>query len=342
MTRLQYHRLRVAEVIEETPDARSIVLDVPAELKDAFRFRPGQHLQLHVPCAAKPVPRCYSLSGVPGEPLRVTVKRMGSGPASNWLCSRLQAGDVLDVAVPAGAFVPKSFEGDFLLFAGGSGITPVMSILRSALAHGEGRVRLFYANRDEASIIFRRALDQLAAAHPRRLDVIHWLDSAQGVPSPSELAQQVQGLDRPQCFVCGPGPFMDAAATALKRAGIPHAQIHVERFVSLPDDADEGAVAAPAPGDGGEVHIEVELDGQLHRVKGVRGQLLLEALEDAGLAPPYSCRAGACAACMCRIEDGEVELVHNHVLDQKDLEEHWILSCQAVMHSERIVVRYPS
>src|SRR5690348_8510670 len=107
MTRLQYHQLRVARVIEETPDARSIVFDVPDALSDAFRFKPGQHLQLHVPAGGKPVPRCYSLSCIPGEPVQVTVKRMANGVASGWLCSQLKAGDTLDVAAPAGMFVPK-------------------------------------------------------------------------------------------------------------------------------------------------------------------------------------------------------------------------------------------
>jgi 3-ketosteroid 9alpha-monooxygenase subunit B len=317
------------------------VFDVPAELRERFAFRPGQHLTLRVP-ASRAALRCYSCSSVPqGEPLRVTVKRMAAGLASNWLCDALEAGATLEVAPPAGVFTPRSLDGEFLLYAGGSGITPVFSILRSALIHGAGRVRLFYANRDEASIIFRGALDELAQKYPKRLDVVHWLDSAQGIPSPSELAQQAQGLDRPQCFICGPGPFMDAAAHALKRAGVPHGQVHVERFVSLPDDADDAVTAAAAPGDGGAVDIEVELDGVMHKVKGVRGQLLIEALEDAGLAPPYSCRAGACAACMCKLEDGEVELVHNHVLSQEDLEQHWILGCQALMHSAQIRVRYP-
>ena len=346
MSRLQYHTLRVLEVVEETADARSIVFELPDALKDSFRFKPGQHLQLHVPCSGKPLPRCYSLSSMAGEPLRVTVKRVADGRASSWICAELKAGATLEVMPPAGVFTPRSLDGDFLMYAGGSGITPVFSIIRSVLALGKGRLRLLYANRDERSVIFGAELSRLAREHPGRLQVLHWLDSVQGLPTRAQIAtlsrDWLAAAAQPQCFICGPTAFMDTTAAALRELGLSHGQIHIERFVSLPEDADD-APPAPAPVAGGETcQIEAELDGVLHKVAAQPGQLIIEALEAAGIEPPYSCRAGACAACMCHLEEGDVELRHNHVLSEQDMSEGWILACQAVPLTPRVRVRYPT
>jgi 3-ketosteroid 9alpha-monooxygenase subunit B len=324
------------------------VFEVPSALTDTFKYKPGQHLQLHVPCGGKPLPRCYSLSSTPADPRhRVTIKRVTDGRASNWICASLKAGDMLEVAPPAGVFTPKSFDADFLMFAGGSGITPVFSIIRMVLASGKGRIKLVYANRDKQSIIFSSELERLTRDYPERLQIVHWLDSERGFALKAQLGELAIGFEgfdpkKSECFICGPGVFMDATAAALHDIGVPHAQVHIERFVSLPEDADDVAPAsAPAP-DAAEVSIEVELDGKKQVVKGRVGQLLIEALEAAGLQPPYSCRAGACAACMCHLEDGEVELQHNHALSQDDLDQGWILGCQAIMQSPKVKISYPN
>ena len=341
MSRPVYHRLRVAEVVEETADARSIVFDVPPELRDAFAYKPGQHLQMHVPCGDPALPRCYSLTSIPsaGEPLRVTVKRMPDGRASRWLCSSLRAGDTLDVLPPAGVFTPRSLDGEFLMFAAGSGITPVFCIARSVLSAGKGRVRLIYANRDERSVIFGAELARLSREHPARLHVIHWLESLQGLPSQAQLAA-LAGSTSAECYVCGPAPFMDATSAALRELGVPSSRIHVERFVSLPADADDVPPPAPSP-DAVAAMMEAELDGVKHQVRVLPGQLLIEAMEDAGLSPPFSCRAGACAACMCHLEEGDVELIHNHVLSDEEIRDGWILACQATALTPIVRVKYP-
>ena len=343
MSKIQYHQLKVAQVIEETADARSLVFDIPAELKDLFKYKPGQFLTLRVPCGAKPLPRCYSLSSTPFEdqPLQVTVKRVAGGRASNWLCGCLRAGDTLEVAVPAGIFTPKSYDGDFLMFGGGSGVTPVLSIIRSVLSNGKGRIRLFYANRDERSVIFAAELAKLSREHPKRLQVIHWLDSVQGIPSQVQIEAMAQGWENAQCFICGPGIFMDTTAAALQQLGFPTSRVHIERFVSLPEESDE--LPVPVPVEGSEAaRLEVELDGVQHVVEVQPGQLLIDAMEQAGMEPPYSCRAGACAACMCHLDDGEVEMLSNQVLEQSDIAQGWILSCQAVAKSPVVKLRYPT
>lgn len=336
-----YIALRVAQVVEETADARSLVFEVPPSLAEAFRYRPGQFLTLRVPHGDDWLPRCYSLSSTPllEEPLRVTIKRVADGRASNWLCDQLRAGDSLQVLPPAGVFVPKRLEGDLLLFGGGSGITPVLSILRSALLAGTGRILLIYANRDEASVIFRDELRELARAHPGRLQVVHWLDSIQGIPCAEQLAELARPFVRAEAFICGPGPFMDTAVSALKVLGMPGPSIHVERFVSLPGEGEIQPMAASEAASAAAV--TVELDGEQHQLECEAGETLLAAMERVGLKPPSACRVGGCASCMCTLENGQVELLINDALDPSELEEGWILTCQAVPTSDQLHIRFP-
>ena len=344
MTANRYHRLTVQAVTDETPDARSITLAVPEGLADSFRYGPGQFLTLRLAVGGRHLPRCYSMSSTPGldDALRVTVKRVAGGRGSNWLCSHLRPGDSLEVMAPAGLFTPAGLEGDFVLAAGGSGITPVFSILRAALARGSGRIRLLYANRDERSVIFQDALQALAAEHPSRLQVIHWLDSVQGTPSVAQLAAFGHGFEAAQAFICGPGPFMDAMATALAGAGLDRERIHVERFVSLPDEeAAPPAVAADAPPPVEVAEVSLLLDGSEHHFSCGGSETLLDAAERHGIAVPHSCRVGMCASCMCQVEEGEVVLRHNDALDARDLARRWTLSCQATPATARLRVKFP-
>ncbi|MDX1464275.1 MAG: ferredoxin--NADP reductase [Halomonas sp.] len=344
MAASRFQSLRVSRVIDETRDARSLIFEVPASLEAAFRYRPGQFLTLRLPVGGRTLLRCYSMSSAPGldDAPRVTVKRVVDGRASNWICDRVRAGDTLEVMAPAGLFVPDSLDDDLLLCAGGSGITPVLSILRSVLHQGRGRVRLIYANRDERSVIFARELDALLRAFPERLQVIHWLDSLQGVPSVPQLAWLARAWVNGEAFICGPGPFMDAMLTALDVAGMPAERVHVERFQSLPDE-DEVATATPegslAP-TVEQAQIAVEIGGEVHEFACGGEETLLEAAERAGLELPYSCQAGMCASCVCQVVEGEVALRHNDVLDQRDLDRRMTLGCQAVPTSERLRVRY--
>jgi 3-ketosteroid 9alpha-monooxygenase subunit B len=339
-----YHSLRVRAVIEETPDSRTFALDVPPEMAEAFRYRPGQFLTLRLPVNGRHVPRCYSMSSAPGidEGLCVTVKRVAGGRGSNWLCDHVRAGDRLEVKPPAGVFTPPSLDGDFLLFAGGSGITPVYSILRSALRAGRGRITLFYANRDERSVVFAQALRALASEHPDRLTVVHWLESVQGIPATAQLAAFARNAPGASAYICGPAPFMDAVVNALQANGTPEALVHVERFVSLPDEEAAAPPATPDP-DGApalEAEVEMALDGTLHRFRTRGGETLLDAARRHGIEPPYSCQAGLCAACMCQVVSGSVHLRHNEVLDPRDLGRGMTLSCQAVPTSPNVSIKY--
>ncbi len=345
MSTSRYHRLRVEQVVQETADAVSLQFALAADQVERFRYRPGQFLTLRLPWQGEHLLRCYSMSSAPtvDAQLRVTVKRVVEGRGSNWICDHVQSGDEIEVMQPAGVFVPESLDGEFLLFAGGSGITPVFSILRSVLLRGRGQVRLIYANRDEASIIFREALKELGEQYADRFDVIHLLDSVQGRPNVSLLRRLARGMESAQAFICGPGPFMDAAEAALQELKLPSERIHVERFISLPSEEarDQGqreALSESAEID--EAQISIELDGQHYELQCGGNETILDAAEKAGIELPYSCMAGMCASCMCEVTEGEVKLLHNDVLDERDLSKGLTLTCQAVPKTARVHLKY--
>jgi 3-ketosteroid 9alpha-monooxygenase subunit B len=242
--------LRVLDVVEETAEAHSIVFEVPDWLADRFPYTPGQFLTVAVPSDRTGLAaRCYSLSSAPHSGLhRITVKRTPDGYASNWICDNLRVGDTLRVLPPSGIFTPRDLDADLLLFAGGSGITPVMSITRTALEKGHGNVVLFYANRDSSSVIFAGELAALSREYADRLLVVHWLESVQGLPSQDQLKAFATYFSGSTAFVCGPAPFMKAVVDSLKELGFPRDRRHQEKFVSLGGnpfgDVDEMRAAA--------------------------------------------------------------------------------------------------
>ncbi|MGW4740264.1 2Fe-2S iron-sulfur cluster-binding protein [Nocardia xishanensis] len=330
-------RLRVARVIAETTDAVS--LEFVAEGPPPA-YRPGQFLTLRIPSdRTGSVARSYSLSSAPHEdgPLKVTVKRTASGYASNWLCDNAAEGMEFDSLPPAGVFTPDSLDDDLLLLAAGSGITPVLSIAKSALAQGRGHYTLIYANRDERSVIFAGELARLAAAHPDRLTVVHWLETVQGLPSARQLeALLAPWADRP-VFVCGPAPFMDAVESAAAALGVD--RVHSERFLSLTGDPFAPVPAADA-GHEDAASVTVDIDGDTHEFGWPRETVLLDVLLARGVEAPYSCREGACSACVCRVSDGEVKLLRNDVLEKEDLADGYVLACQAIPVTDTVRITY--
>lgn len=333
-------RLRVAEVVRETADACSILLEPPAGVR--LPYRPGQFLTVQLPGPHGPVARCYSLCSSPDvdEGLRIAVKRVAGGVGSNWLCDRLRAGDELQCLPPAGVFTPRSFDDDLLLFAGGSGITPILSILTSALATGTGRVVLVYANQHEDAVMFAARLRELAERHPDRLHVLHWLESLQGLPSRAQLRALAAPFTASTAFVCGPSPFMDSVTHVLRELGVPPVRIHVEKFQSLTADPFAASPAVPAADGGDAAELEVDLDGEVRTLRWPTQTPLLDVLLDNGLKAPFSCRQGACSACACIVSSGEVKMLVNDILEQDDLDEGFVLACQSLPISERVSIRY--
>jgi 3-ketosteroid 9alpha-monooxygenase subunit B len=235
--------------------------------------------------------------------------------------------------------VPKTLDSDFVLLAAGSGITPIMSICKSALSEGGGKVVLVYANRDQRSVIFADALRELAAKYPDRLTVVHWLESLQGLPSANALAQLTAPFTDRQAFICGPGPFMEAAREALESLKVPAKQVHIEVFKSLDSDP-FAAVQIEDDGDTPPASAVVELDGKTHTVSWPRKAKLLDVLLDAGLDAPFSCREGHCGACATTLRNGKVSMEVNDVLEQQDLDDGLILACQAHPETDSVEVTY--
>ncbi|SUA78638.1 3-ketosteroid-9-alpha-hydroxylase reductase subunit [Nocardia otitidiscaviarum] len=339
--------VRVVRVVRETHDAVSLELAPEPAHAARFGYRPGQFLTLRIPSALTgSVSRCYSLSSAPheGGPLKVTVKRTPGGYGSNWLCDNAVAGTTLEALPPAGLFTPASLDTDLLLFGAGSGITPVLSILKAALAEGTGHITLFYANRDAESVIFAGELAALAAAHPERLLVWQWLESVQGLPTVAQLAAVARPWAGREVFVCGPGPFMDAVTSAMTQLGADRERVHLEKFVSLTgnpfEDTGTDTALDDGPDSGAPATAHVELDGEQHEVHWPRRRTLLDALLAQGIEAPYSCREGACSACVCRVVSGAVAMRRNEVLTDEDLAEGYVLACQAVPETDDVSVTY--
>lgn len=329
----------VVDVIDETPDARTIVLR-PTDEGELPAYKPGQFLTFKVTsdreggCA-----RSYSLCSAPGldDHLAVTIKRTAGGYASNLLNDTLTVGDTVSTLRPAGTFTPLTLDEDLVLVAGGSGITPVLSILRSVLARGRGRVALLYANRDEASVIFAARLRELALAHPERFTVIHWLESVQGIPAPGPWRSLLKPYAGRRAFVCGPGPFMAMVTDTLREVGMAPDRITTEEFISLTGDPFSLPEVDPAAEVGS---VEVTLDGVVTTIEWPSNARLLDVMLAAGLEAPWSCREGRCSTCACYLTEGSVELAHNEVLDAQDLREGLILACQATATSTHAAITF--
>ncbi|MCX4091347.1 ferredoxin--NADP reductase [Nocardia sp. alder85J] len=322
----EFTPLRVGRVVPETHDTISLVLDIPAAQRDRFRYRAGQYLTVRVRVAGREHQRCYSMSSSPvlHEGLRITVKRERDGLVSNWLHDTVAVGDAVEAAAPRGRFVLAESDRPLVAFAGGSGITPVFSLLRTALARTERPVRLFYANRDSRSVIFAEPLDRLAQRHGDRLLLHHHLDADAGLVAPSQLAAFTVGADDADYYVCGPAPFMDAVENTLIALGTAPERIRLERFrTELPGD--------PGPtGDPVTEQVVVQV-GRRRATVGYRsGSTLLQVARAAGLRPPSSCETGSCGTCIARVTEGRVRLLNNDVLTDEELAEGLTLTCQSL------------
>ena len=335
-----YHALRIARIIQETPDARSFVFDVPAASADKFRYKAGQFLTFRVPHPDGEVNRCYSLSstpGIDGAP-KVTVKRVAGGRGSNWFHDALKEGASVEVMPPAGRFVLGAGAAPLLLFAGGSGITPVMSLIKAALQQTARRVRLFYANRDVASVIFKDEFDALVRAYPDRLEVRHHLDDIAGLTKAEEIVAALGGFEDGEAYLCGPGPFMSLVEDTLLARGVPRERVLIERF----EASGNAAVPLPPAADGEVVPaaITIHFEGKAHQVPYKKGQTILVAARAAGLSPNSACEEGFCASCAAKRIKGKIVLANNDIYTDDDLANGWILTCQGHAFGEEVEITY--
>lgn len=347
-SRTKFYDIPVLRVVDETHDARSYALDVPAELREIFKHRAGQFLTFEVPFEGMQLRRSYSLASSVelGEVPYVVVKRVPDGRISNWFHDNVKEGDVLRVQPPAGRFVlnEKRTEAPLLLLAGGSGITPMMSLLKSALLSTERKIRLVYANRDVKSIIYHKVLTRLQARFWERFEVLYHLDSERGFMTAEDVEGLVKGWNYADAYICGPAAWMDVVEGRLNALNFPSNQVNIERFVSPmdPDRQRPEVVEALAAADANTEAAEAEIisGGESITVTVQPGESVLEAAHREGHDIEFQCEEGYCGCCMAKLREGEVNMPLWDALSDSEVEEGWILCCQARPKTSRVVVDY--
>jgi ring-1,2-phenylacetyl-CoA epoxidase subunit PaaE len=355
----QFHALPIAAVRRETADAISFALAVPEELSEDYRYRAGQHLVVRAVLDGEEVRRTYSISSDPADnQLWITVKRVDGGLFSAHAHSALKQGAALEAMRPAGRFVVPDDVGDgrtYLAIAAGSGITPVMGLIRHVLAREpNSRFTLVYGNRTVDSIIFREALNDLKDRYLGRLSVLHVLsrDTEADLPLLSgridgdkvkallPLVGPVAGIDH--VYLCGPGNLIKDARQALLGAGVTRERIHFEYFRAGPDSVQrrtpDPKPAQTTPTAGAEVIAVV--DGVRHIFRVPEGGLVVDAALSAGIRVPYSCKGGMCCTCRAKLVEGEVAMLRNFSLESWEVDAGFVLTCQAQPRSNRVVLDY--
>jgi ring-1,2-phenylacetyl-CoA epoxidase subunit PaaE len=364
MSGLHFHPLRVNAVQRDTEDALIVSFELPAALRETFVFAAGQYLTLRRP--GHDVRRSYSICAAPGEPLRVGVRHVPGGVFSSWVHSELKAGDTLEVMQPQGRFgaaLTKHISTQaephtrlrprhILAVAGGSGITPLLSILKAALA-GESQTRctLLYGNRQAASALFKEELEDLKNRYFTRL-AMHWVFSREHMDSPLSSgrldAEKIAALLRlnggaagvDEAFICGPHALNDEAQAALLACGVAPERIHVERF-GIPPSAADATLHAPRPGDAVTARIEIIRDGVMREVGFTAAdESILAAAARTGMDLPFSCKSGVCATCRAKVVHGQVRMDRNFALEKEDLAAGFVLTCQAHPLTERVRVSF--
>lgn len=347
--------LKVLRVVKETADASSIVFEKPND--GSFNYKAGQYLTLKLNVGGESIRRAYSLCTSPysDAEMAVTVKRVEGGKASGFIHNSLKAGDVIEVFPPMGNFtiVPDPSKARHLvLVGGGSGITPLMSILKTIIGtEPQSRVSLIYGNRDEDSIIFRKELEALTEVHPERLRVVHILEEPsaswigmKGLPMRHVIlgiVQNIMSADNlaKSYWMCGPNPMMEEAQAAFGFLGIGRELIHREVFTAaLPEENSEAKAAAEAKR--GDYTITVRLDGAEKRILVKNTQTVLEAVIGEGMDPPYACQMGVCCTCRALRVSGKVEMEEDEGLSDAEIADGYILTCQSHPLTDDVVIEY--
>lgn len=349
----KFHSLKVIDVVRETADAVSVAFEVPQNLKQEYKYKQGQYLTLKLNINGEEVRRSYSICSSPIEEneLRVAIKKVQNGKVSSFINDKTKAGDVIDVMTPMGNFYSEmnpSNSKTYVLFGGGSGITPMLSILKTVLvSEPKSKITLFYGNNDEASIIFKKQIDDLEQKNTDRLKVYHILNTA-----PSTHPSLLQGMMTKEknlalienyvdlkadneYFICGPTPMMDNVMAALKDVKAPEASIHIEYFTApVNENESKPKVATSA------ATATIIMDGDERVVELEPNETILEAALRIGMDAPYACQGGSCCTCRALIEEGKVDMAVNYALSKSEVERGYILTCQARAITPTVKVNY--
>ncbi len=353
----KFHKLKVKDVYKETDDCSVITFDVPENLVEAFSFRQGQHLTLKADINGEDTRRSYSLCSSPlDNEWQVAVKIIPGGKFSTYVNTELQAGDLLEIMEPSGMFGVETTPDEaknYLFFAAGSGITPVLSMLKAHLAlEPEATCKLFYVNRTAKSIIFKEALEQLRNQYFGRLEIYYFLTKERrdielfnGRFTDEKMAVLTKNFidipDTNEVFLCGPEEMVNYVSSYLVEAGLPKNLIHFELFVTglTEEDKLRAERLAQQNVEGVEVTI-VDAGKEFQFTMTKDFDNILDAALAAGADLPFACKGGVCSTCKCEVIDGSVEMKINYALEEKEVAQNFVLSCQAVPTSDRVKVDF--
>jgi len=353
----KFHPLTIADVRNETRDTIAVTFAVPPELRDSFQFQQGQHLTLRAQIGDEDVRRSYSIcSAVQDGALRLAIKRTHGGLFSGWANDTLRAGQTIEVMPPMGHFnVPLDAANrkHYVAFAAGSGITPILSIIKTTLAaEPHSRFTLFYGNRASSSVIFKDELSDLKDSYMERLKLAYVMSREQqdielfnGRITKEKAAQFLQHWVRAEdidvAFICGPEDMMHGVSAALQEAGVPKANIKIELFAaSIPKHAHQPrATAAEAAHQHTEVTVIMDGSAASFTMEQDKESLLDAGLR-AGLDMRYSCKGGVCSTCRCKVIEGKVDMDVNYALEDYEIARGYILSCQSFPTTAKVVIDF--
>jgi ring-1,2-phenylacetyl-CoA epoxidase subunit PaaE len=354
----KFHALKVKDVRRETEDTVSVSFLVPAELKEEYSFKQGQYLTFKLDVDGEEIRRNYSICTSPFEnDLRVAVKKVDGGLFSTYANEKLSAGDTLEVMTPLGRFftpLDSSNAKNYVGFAAGSGITPMMAHMKTILAvEPKSEFTLFYGNRNTASIIFREEIEDLKNEYMDRLRVFHILSR-----EASEFPFLQGHIDHEKCqtffkyfvepesidevFMCGPAPMVDAVKTAMTEAGVDSKKLHFELFASPQQLAERLGIVKETPKRHGfQANVKIIMDGlSTEFIMDSEDSNILDAALKNGADLPFACKGGVCATCRAKLDEGEVEMEVNYSLEHDELERGFILTCQSHPKTESVVVNF--
>jgi ring-1,2-phenylacetyl-CoA epoxidase subunit PaaE len=349
----KFHALTVIDITRETADCVSVSFDIPQQLANDFKYIQGQYITFKLHIDGQEIRRSYSVCSSPitDADLRVAIKKVKNGKGSTYINDRLKVGDMLEVMTPMGNFytaMDASNHKEYVLFAGGSGITPMLSIIKTVLhAEPNSRIQLFYGNENEAAIIFKNQLQALEQEHSSRLKVHHILNSAADYPEIykgmmtveklSTLIQQFVKIDnRSEVFICGPVPMMQNVEQTLQQLNVPKSQIHIEYFSAPVESA-----AAPTVGTATKkATLTIILDGDEVVTEMMPDESVLDAALRINLDAPYACQGGSCCTCRALLTEGKVDMKVNYALLDAEVKQGFILTCQSYALTESITVDY--